>query len=251
MGLVGRTITTMRPSQHIDVDKQDSRAAFDGVATPTEATAAFERGVSLRGLERWADALAAYDEAARLGHRDKAAIALERGRCLWEFDMPAEALVEINEAVRLGHPNQADVARERAACLLDLGRPTDALKATVEAERLGHWDKAGLSLWRGECLRALGRPAEALASYVVVHRISDPREGQWKVHRHVRSPDERLPPRALQHRVHDEPGGAVRAVAEPGTEPGLLPVAAGRGGTSRRARRIPPRHAQYSFLACS
>jgi tetratricopeptide (TPR) repeat protein len=128
---------------------------------PGCAQAWSNRGTALYGLDR-AGALAAFDEALRLG-LEEPALYFHRGNLLRAAGRLDEAIAAYDAALRL-NPAYPQALRAGALVLRDLGHSDGALEFLDEAVRLdplfrdAHTD-------RGDLLQSLERLEEAIAAY--------------------------------------------------------------------------------------
>ena len=129
---------------------------------PDLAEAYSDRGMALRKLKRFEDALANYDRAIAL-KPDFAMAHNNRGNALLDLKRPAEALMSCDKAIAL-KPDLAIAYFNRGNALLDLSRPAEALANYDKAIAL-KLNVAQAYLNRGIVLQQLRRPADALASY--------------------------------------------------------------------------------------
>jgi tetratricopeptide (TPR) repeat protein len=120
------------------------------------------RAEVLKVLGRLPEALAAYEETARL-HPENVVARNGRAEVLKALGRLPEALVAYEETARM-HPDDAVVRTGRAEVLKALGRLPEALAAYEETARM-HPDNVVVRNGRAEVLKALGCLPEALAAY--------------------------------------------------------------------------------------
>ena len=119
------------------------------------------KGFSFVGIHRYEDALACFEEAARLDPKDAEAHE-NKALCLGVFGRNDEALACFEEAVGLGTGDLAATHVNMGRCLLDLRRNVEALASFEAALGLepGHLDS---TYCKGICLVYLQRNEEARA----------------------------------------------------------------------------------------
>ena len=130
--------------------------------TPGEVEALNSRGLVLRHLKRYPEALASFDRAlaAAPSHPE---LLRNRGQLLRLMGRLDEALAQLDRAVSM-HPNDADMHNSRALALLDLQRHEAALSDLDRALAIspGH---AHAAINRGKVLLEMKRFDEAMASW--------------------------------------------------------------------------------------
>jgi len=148
----------------------DALAAYEEAIRlhPADAFAKTGRAEVLKALERYDDALAAYEEAIRL-HPADAVAKTGRAEVLKALERYDDALAAYEEAIRL-YPADAVAKNGRAEVLKALERYDDALAAYEEAIRL-HPADAVAKNGRAEVLKALERYDGALAAYEEAIRL--------------------------------------------------------------------------------
>jgi tetratricopeptide (TPR) repeat protein len=129
---------------------------------PDFAEAYVHRGVALRNLKRFAEALADYDRAIAL-KPDYAEAHNNRGNVLQAMKRPAEALASYDRAIAL-KPGYFEAHESRGDALRNLKRPAQALASYDQAIALKP-DIAEAHFNRGVVLGELQRLDDALASY--------------------------------------------------------------------------------------
>jgi tetratricopeptide (TPR) repeat protein len=140
--------------QRGDADGALERFARAAALDPTFADAHYNKAVALGALERWEEALSAYDAAIRIDPRHARAWN-NRGNVLQKLERWEEALASYDRTLALT-PRRAEALHNRGLVLLALARPRDAL-ATFEAAvaidpRLAdaQWSKSHAHLILGE-----------------------------------------------------------------------------------------------------
>ncbi len=133
------------------------------IALKSDYAEAFNnRGVVLKRLGRLADALISYDKAIELNPSYTDALN-NRGNVLMDLDRGEDALASYDRAIAL-KPNYGEAFNNRGAALLSLGRVEEALKScqTALALKTAH---AGAFCNIGIIYQTLMRYEDALASY--------------------------------------------------------------------------------------
>lgn len=129
---------------------------------PDDAAIHANRGVALKELQRFQDAVISLDRAIAL-KKDHAAAWSNRGNALRELGRLDEALASADEAVRLA-PDSADGHYNRGIALHDLGRLEDALSAYDRVLTINP-AYAEAHNNRGVALQELNRLDDAIASF--------------------------------------------------------------------------------------
>jgi serine/threonine protein kinase len=129
---------------------------------PNDASLYNKKAMNLRNLERYGEALAAYNQAIRLDPTD-ATTFREKAVTLWYLERYEEALTACDQAIRL-NPNDASLYNTKAMNLRNLERYEEALVALDQAICLDPHHGSTYSQ-KGSVLNVLKRYEEALASY--------------------------------------------------------------------------------------
>jgi tetratricopeptide (TPR) repeat protein len=103
---------------------------------PNHAAAYREKGYALSRLKRYAEALAAYEQAIRLDPNDAVAYA-NKGGVLSNLKLCEEALAAYEQAIRLD-PNHESAYTNKGYALQKLGREKEAQQAFEKALQLGY-----------------------------------------------------------------------------------------------------------------
>ncbi len=143
----------------------DALAAYDALASlplPARVQALYGRGLMLTRLERFDEALQAFDAALASNARDPR-LWFERGNALMSAGRHDDAVVSYDRAHELA-PGQPEILSNRGYALFSLGAHVRALDSYDRALRTDPNSVTALSN-RGNVLKALGRFDEALASY--------------------------------------------------------------------------------------
>ena len=144
-------------------ERQSALVWFDRAIAlePGCAQAWSNRGTALHELDR-AAALAAFDEALRLGLAEPA-LYFHRGNLLRAAERLDEAIAAYDAALRL-NPAYPQALRAGALVLRDLGHRDGALEFLDEAVRLDPFFRDA-HMDRGDLLQSLERMEEAIAAY--------------------------------------------------------------------------------------
>ncbi len=119
--------------------------------------------------QRWEEALAAYEQAIKLGH-ESADIYFIQGSILYGLKRPSEALVAYDQAIQLGYKD-AVVHYRRGYILNLLERYEEALTAYEQAIQLDPTN-ASFHGGKGNVFRELRRYADAQQAYEEAIRLS-------------------------------------------------------------------------------
>src|SRR5258706_6478487 len=128
---------------------------------PNHAEALTNRGVALRGLKRFDDALASYDRA--LAIKPDVEAFNNRGNTLQDLQRFDDALASYDRALAI-KPDHAEVLNNRGVALNQLERFDEAIASFDRALAINP-DYAEAHYNRGNALRDLKRFGDALASY--------------------------------------------------------------------------------------
>ncbi|MGI9061023.1 MAG: protein kinase domain-containing protein [Ktedonobacteraceae bacterium] len=139
---------------------------------PNNAIACSNKGIALNGLKQYKEALVACDQAIRLDPNN-AGFYNDKGVALRNLERYTEALAAYEQAIRLD-PNNANYYNNKDVALCNLQRYTEALAAIEQALRLDP-NNANYYNGKGLALYYLQRYPEALAAYEQAIRL-DPND---------------------------------------------------------------------------
>ena len=133
------------------------------------------KGLSLKGLKRYAEAVQLYNEALSLNPKNPNILFI-KAWCLHDMEKHEEALKSIDEALFLD-PKNPEYWRRKAACLHSLEKYEEALKALDEALSLDpknpeYWQIKAAILWHMRSFQKSLESAEKALSLDANHKLS-------------------------------------------------------------------------------
>ena len=131
--------------------------------------ALINKGVALRHMRRFKEALECYDAANPSSQPMAASIMLNRGSVLTDMGRHGEAVQMFDEVLRID-PGAFMAHRNRGVACCEMGRFDEALKSFGSAEMLDQKD-VEVPLGAGRTLLLAGRHSDALASYSRAHGL--------------------------------------------------------------------------------
>ena len=121
---------------------------------PDSADAWSNRGVTLKTLERWGEALESYDRAL-VAEPDHVDALINRGHALLKLGRFEEALASCDKALAI-NPNHPVALNNRGHALIELKRATEALAVFERAQRLNPDDLNIMPASVGRCKSSEG-----------------------------------------------------------------------------------------------
>ncbi len=158
-------VSPMPPSQKQEQTKEKESAS----APQNTRDQWFDESNSFRDLNRYEEALTAYEQAIRLDPNDAAAH-INKGNALRNLKRYKEALSAYDQAIRL-NPNYAAAYYNKGVTLRSLKRNEEAVSAYEQAIRLDP-KKTDAYLGKGNALYDLKRHEEALRAYEQAIRLN-------------------------------------------------------------------------------
>ena len=143
---------------------------------PKTAKAWYSKGVNLGKLERYEEALKAYEQAIRIEPEDAKAW-YNKGCALGKLERYEEALKAFEQAIRI-EPEDAEAWHNKGFALGELERYEEALKAYEQAIRI-ETEFAEAWFGKGFALGELERYEEALTAFEQATRIEPERADAW------------------------------------------------------------------------